>query len=155
MIQSNLAIRNFSVTLKLFLNAKCSLSLWSKLAFGRGKWFLNTNLFLIKTFLIAKLDCTIISDLHTFFQIPNACSGYNPKGSLRYRWQSIKYSFIWYFFASNAHCMKKKSMRLKLIKKNQSTYIGTCNISNFIFLSNRSLIEVKYVEQIFQNIGKS
>ena len=57
-VQSNLAIRNFSVTLKLFLNAKCSLSLWSKLAFGRKKWFLNTNLFLIKQFLIAKFDCT-------------------------------------------------------------------------------------------------
>ena len=31
-LQSNLVIRNFLVTLKLFLNAKCSLSLWSKLA---------------------------------------------------------------------------------------------------------------------------
>ena len=31
-IQSNLAKRNFSITLKLFLNAKSSLSLWSKLA---------------------------------------------------------------------------------------------------------------------------
>ena len=51
MIHSNL------VTLKLFLNAKCSLSLWSRLAFGHGKWFLNTILFLIKTFLITKFDC--------------------------------------------------------------------------------------------------
>ena len=30
-LQSNLVIRIFLVTLKLFLNAKCSLSLWSKL----------------------------------------------------------------------------------------------------------------------------
>ena len=46
------------VTLKLFLNAKCSLFLWSKLAFGHRRWFLNTNLFLIKPFLITKFDCT-------------------------------------------------------------------------------------------------
>ena len=58
-IQSNLVIRNFLVTLKLFLNAKSSLSLRSILAFGHGKWFLNTNLFLIKTFLITKFDCII------------------------------------------------------------------------------------------------
>jgi hypothetical protein len=56
-VQSNLAIRNFLVALKLFLNAKCFLSLWSKLQIGRGKWFLNTNKFLIKPFLIAKFDC--------------------------------------------------------------------------------------------------
>ena len=43
----------------LVLNAKFSLSLCSKLTFGLGKWFLNTNLFLIKTFLITKFDCTI------------------------------------------------------------------------------------------------
>ena len=30
LLQSNLAIRNFLVTLKLFLNTKCSLFLWSK-----------------------------------------------------------------------------------------------------------------------------
>ena len=29
----------------------------SKLAIGHGKWFLNTNLFLIKPFLITKFDC--------------------------------------------------------------------------------------------------
>ena len=52
-IQSNLVIRNFLVALKLFLNAKCSSSLWSKLTIGHGKWFLNINLFLIKTFLIS------------------------------------------------------------------------------------------------------
>ena len=40
---------------KFFLNAKCSLSLWSKLAFGHREWFLDTNLFLIETFLITKL----------------------------------------------------------------------------------------------------
>ena len=38
---------------KLFLNAKCSLSLWSKLTIGHVKWFFNTNLFLI-----SKFDCT-------------------------------------------------------------------------------------------------
>ena len=57
LVQSNLVIRNFLVTLKLFLNTKCFLSLWSKLAFGHRKWFLNTNLFLIKMFLITKFDC--------------------------------------------------------------------------------------------------
>ena len=58
LIQSNLAIRNFLVALKLFLNTKSSLSLWSKWQIGHRKWFLNTNLFLIKPFLIAKFDCT-------------------------------------------------------------------------------------------------
>ena len=53
-VQSNLVIRNFLVTLKLFLNAKCSLSLWSKLTIGHGKWFLITNLCLI-----TKFDCNI------------------------------------------------------------------------------------------------
>ena len=43
---------------KIFLKAKSSLSLWSKWQIGHGKWFLNTNLFLIKPFLIAKFDCT-------------------------------------------------------------------------------------------------
>jgi hypothetical protein len=57
-VQSNLVIRNFLVTLTLFLNAKCSLSLWSKLAIGHEKWCLNTNLFLIKPFPITKFDCT-------------------------------------------------------------------------------------------------
>ena len=51
LIQSNLAIRNFLVTLKLFLNAKF---LWSKWQIGHRKWFLNTNLFLIEWFLITK-----------------------------------------------------------------------------------------------------
>ena len=57
-IQSNLAIRNFLVTLELFLNAKCSPFLWCQLTISHEKWFLNTNLFLIKQFLIAKFDCT-------------------------------------------------------------------------------------------------
>ena len=46
--------------LKLFLNAKSSLSLWSKWQIGHMKWFLNTNLFLIKPFLIAKFDSIAI-----------------------------------------------------------------------------------------------
>ena len=49
-VQSNSVIRNFLVTLKLFLIAKCSLSLWSKLTIGHGKWFLN------KQFLITRFD---------------------------------------------------------------------------------------------------
>ena len=57
LVQSNLAIRNFLNALKLFLNAKSSLFLWSKWQIGHGKWFLNTNLFLIKPFLISKFDC--------------------------------------------------------------------------------------------------
>ena len=57
-VQSNLAVRNFLVTLKLFLNAVSSLSLCSKWQIGHRKWFLNTNLFLIKPFLIAKIDRT-------------------------------------------------------------------------------------------------
>ena len=52
--QSNLLIKNFLVNLKVFLNTKCSLSLWSKLTIGHRKWFLNTNLFLI-----TKFDCSI------------------------------------------------------------------------------------------------
>ena len=59
-VQSNLPRRNFLVTLKLFLNAKCSLFIWSKWQIGHGKWFLNTNKFLIKTFLITKFDCIFI-----------------------------------------------------------------------------------------------
>jgi len=42
LLYSNLAIRNFLVTLKLFLNAKCPLFLCSKWQIGHGKWFLNT-----------------------------------------------------------------------------------------------------------------
>ena len=57
LVQSNLAIRNFLNALKLFLNAKSSLFLWSKWQIGHRKWFLNTNLFLIKPFLIAKFEC--------------------------------------------------------------------------------------------------
>ena len=51
---------------KLFLNAKKSLSLWSKWQIGHGKWFFNTNLFPIKPFLIAKFDCTMIPDVDLF-----------------------------------------------------------------------------------------
>ena len=58
LIQSNLAIRNFLVILKLFFNAKCFLFIWSKWQIGHRKWFLNTNKFLIKTFLITKFDYT-------------------------------------------------------------------------------------------------
>ena len=57
-VQSNSVIRNFLVTQKLFLNPKCSLSICSKFAIGHWKWFLNTNLFLIKPFLITKFDFT-------------------------------------------------------------------------------------------------
>ena len=67
LVQSNLVIRNFLVTLKLFLNAKCSLSLWSKLTIHHWKWSLNTNLFLIKTFLITKFDCMSFLHLVTLF----------------------------------------------------------------------------------------
>ena len=63
LVQSNLAIRNFLVALKLFINAKSSLSLWSKWQIDHRKWFLNTNLFLIKPFLIAKFDCSFLENL--------------------------------------------------------------------------------------------
>ena len=67
-IQSNLAIRNILVALKLFLNAKSSLSLWSKCQIGHRKWSLNTNLSHIKPFLIAKFDCILyLNPLHTIF----------------------------------------------------------------------------------------
>ena len=56
-VQSNLVIRNLLVPLKLFLNTKCSLSLWSKLTIGHGKWFLKTNFFPTKMFLATKFDC--------------------------------------------------------------------------------------------------
>ena len=58
-IQSNLAIRNFLVALKLFLDVKIFLSLWSKWQIGHRKWFINTNLFIIKQFFTAKFDCTL------------------------------------------------------------------------------------------------
>ena len=48
-VQSNLVIRNFLVILKLFLNAKCSLSLWSKLTSGHGKSMGNGALTPIST----------------------------------------------------------------------------------------------------------
>ena len=38
-VQLNLAIRNFLFDLKLFLNAKSSLSLWSKWQIGHRKWY--------------------------------------------------------------------------------------------------------------------
>ena len=58
-VQSKLAIRNFLVALKLFLNSKSSVSLWSKWQIGHMKWsVICTNLLLIKPFLIAKFDCT-------------------------------------------------------------------------------------------------
>ena len=57
-IQSNLVIRNFLVTLELFLNAKCSLHYEVNWQLVKGKWFLNNKMFLIKTFLITKFDCT-------------------------------------------------------------------------------------------------
>ena len=44
------------VTVKLFVNTKSSLSLWSKLTIGHWKWFLNANSSLITTFLITKFD---------------------------------------------------------------------------------------------------
>ena len=50
-LHSNLV--KFLVTLKLFLNAKCSLSLC------HGKWFLSTNLFLFKPFLITDFNCIL------------------------------------------------------------------------------------------------
>ena len=51
------------VPLKLFFNTKCSLSVRSTYAIGHWKWFLNTNLFLIKPLLITKFDCTLIFSL--------------------------------------------------------------------------------------------
>ena len=53
LVQLNVVIRNFLVTLKLFLTLM-------KLAFGHKKWFLITNLFLIKLFLITKSNCTLL-----------------------------------------------------------------------------------------------
>ena len=57
--------------LKLFLNAKCSLSLWCKWQrqIGHGKWFLNTNKFVIKPlFVIAKFDCTFFGNSDKYFE---------------------------------------------------------------------------------------
>ena len=62
-------IGNFLVTLKLFLNAKSSLFLWSKLTIRHGKWFLNTNLFLIKTFLITTFDCIRTNELNNIERV--------------------------------------------------------------------------------------
>ena len=66
-LQSNLVIGNFLVTLQLFLNPKCSLSFWSKLAFGpwfgHGKWFFSTNLFITKFDCTCKIE-TLVKNLH-------------------------------------------------------------------------------------------
>ena len=56
-IKSCCMLSKFLVALKLFRNAKISLFLRSKWQIGYKKSFLNTNLFLIKPFLIAKCDC--------------------------------------------------------------------------------------------------
>ena len=42
-VQSNLAVWNFLVAQKSFLNGKFSLSVWRKRQLGHWKWFLNTN----------------------------------------------------------------------------------------------------------------
>ena len=86
-IQSNLAIRNFLFALKLFLNAKSSLSLWSKWQIGHRKWFLNTNLFPIKPFLIAKFDWTLRCSGVICYWIPFQFFEQNPKSYL-----TLKYS---------------------------------------------------------------
>ena len=77
LIQSNLVIRNFLVTLKLFLNAKCSLSLWSKWQIGHGKWFLNTNFSLSNRSLSPSL--TVFINLHYFLWDCKLCIGIIPK----------------------------------------------------------------------------
>ena len=58
-IQSNLAIRNFLVALKSFLNAKSSLSLWSKGQIGHRKWFLNTKCSLSNRSLLPSLTVKV------------------------------------------------------------------------------------------------
>ena len=93
--QSNLAIRNFFVTLNLFLNAKCSLFISSKWQIGHEKWFLNT----IK-FLIAKFDCTKIPfriEIDILFHNSSEIKQYhNSKSVFRKCWYKIKsYRRFW------------------------------------------------------------
>ena len=75
MIKFTVLQSNFLFALKLFLNAKSSLSLWSKWKIGHRKRFLNTNLFLIKRSLLPSL--TVIPSLIVLtytYLIPNIFS---------------------------------------------------------------------------------
>ena len=100
-IQSNMAIRNFLVALKLFLNAKSSLSLWSKWQIGYRKWFLSTNLFLIKPFLIAELYCICKFVVVSYFyhcKAQHAHLGFEPYALDLGRVKRLKqiYHFCWF-----------------------------------------------------------
>ena len=55
-VQSHLVIINFLVTLKLFLNSKCSLSLWSKLANWSQEMVPIHQFVPYKPFLITKFE---------------------------------------------------------------------------------------------------
>ena len=60
-IQPNLVIKNFLVTLRLFLMPKVPYpyEVNGKLVTGNGS-LIHTNLFIIKPFLIAKFDCAMV-----------------------------------------------------------------------------------------------
>ena len=60
-IQSNLMIRNFLVTLKFSLTPNVPYPYEVNLHIGRGKQFLNTNFFLCKQFHSTKFDCSMYS----------------------------------------------------------------------------------------------
>ena len=116
-----MAIRNFLVTLKLFLNAKCSLFVWSKWQIGHRKWFLNTNLFLIKPFLTATFDCTLTLGglCKIFFLLKNqslakeesaSCIFLHNCNFLKYLkstfWKSLKKNDFWIFFINDLETPK-------------------------------------------------
>ena len=113
-IQSNLAIRNFLVALKLFLNAKSSLFLWSKWQIGHMKWFLNTNLFLIKPFLIAKFDCTSILDWWKDSYKMNGLHKLHWKFHSGNFWQVMK---IWSIERKDPHNVEKTTQKKVLCPK--------------------------------------
>ena len=64
-LQSNLAIRNFLVALKLFLNAKSSLSIWSKWQIGPGNGSLIPTCSLSNRSLLQSLTVSLF--LQTLF----------------------------------------------------------------------------------------
>ena len=122
-VQSTLVIRNFLVILKWFLNAKCSLSLWRKTAIGHGKWFLHTNLFLIKMFLITKLDCILLVEI--------LCSIYSIK------WSEWFPQILWHshIFGSN---FWSKFNRIKMYLEEQLCSFWLSSIELWIDIDSKS-----------------
>ena len=90
LVQSNLTIGNSS---ELFFNAKCSLILWSKLAIGHGKWFLNKN----KIFIRICRSEVVGQSQYVISAEPRRIT-FGKKGFLLNRFFAIWYLFWEYFY---------------------------------------------------------